>query len=152
MWNKLYTWQVGFPYMMLCAIWYHWYNLRNLKNTHGGVLLLVKLQAEACNFTKSNNPPWAFFNFCKLYKWYQIVRIVSYIKRLIDISLNYKLVIQGPDWLRLIRLVNGDKWTQTKLGWFSLLSYIARLRSNTNEFELKEQIMKTEKLERDKRT
>ena len=25
-----------------CAIWYHLYNLKNVKNTHGGVLLLVK--------------------------------------------------------------------------------------------------------------
>ena len=30
---------------MLCAIWYHFYNLKNVKNTHGRVLLLVKLQA-----------------------------------------------------------------------------------------------------------
>ena len=30
---------------MLSAIWYHLYNLKNLKNTNGGVLLLVKLQA-----------------------------------------------------------------------------------------------------------
>ena len=29
---------------MFCAIWYHLYNLKNVKNTHGGVLLLVKLQ------------------------------------------------------------------------------------------------------------
>ena len=28
-------------YETLCAIWYHLYNLRNMKNTHGGVLLLV---------------------------------------------------------------------------------------------------------------
>ena len=28
---------------MFCAIWYHLYNLKNVKNTHGGVLLLVKL-------------------------------------------------------------------------------------------------------------
>ena len=26
---------------MCCAIWYHLYNLKNVKNTHGGVLLLV---------------------------------------------------------------------------------------------------------------
>ena len=26
-------------------IWYHLYNLKNVKNTNGGVLLLVKLQA-----------------------------------------------------------------------------------------------------------
>ena len=33
-------------YVMLYAIWYHLYNLKNVKNTHGGVLLLVKLQAK----------------------------------------------------------------------------------------------------------
>ena len=32
---------------MLCAIWQHLCNLKNLKNTHGGVLLLVKSQALA---------------------------------------------------------------------------------------------------------
>ena len=31
---------------ILCVIWYHLYNLKNVKNTHGGVLLLVKLQAK----------------------------------------------------------------------------------------------------------
>ena len=30
---------------MRCAIWYHLYNLKNVKNNHGGVLILVKLQA-----------------------------------------------------------------------------------------------------------
>ena len=31
--------------MMLCAMWYHLSNLKNVRNIHGGVLLLVKLQA-----------------------------------------------------------------------------------------------------------
>ena len=31
--------------MMRCAIWYHLYNFKNVKNTRGGVLILVKLQA-----------------------------------------------------------------------------------------------------------
>ena len=31
--------------VMFCAIWYHLFNLKNVKNTHGGVLLLVKTQA-----------------------------------------------------------------------------------------------------------
>ena len=48
-------------YVVLCAIWYHSCNFKNVKNTHGGVLLLV-----ACNFTKSNTPPWVFFTFLKL--------------------------------------------------------------------------------------
>ena len=30
------------------AIWYHLYNLKNVKNIHGGVLLLVKLQVQFC--------------------------------------------------------------------------------------------------------
>ena len=30
---------------MRCAIWYHLYNVKNVKNTHGEVLILVKLQA-----------------------------------------------------------------------------------------------------------
>ena len=31
----------------LCAIWYHLNNLKNVKNTHGGVSLLIKLQVLA---------------------------------------------------------------------------------------------------------
>ena len=58
------TWRTLFCiYMWCCSIWYHLYNLKNLKNTHGGVLLLVKLQTSACNFTKSNAPPWVFSRF-----------------------------------------------------------------------------------------
>ena len=56
-----------------CAIWYHLYNLKNVKNAHEGVLLLVKLQA-----TKSNIPPSVFFTFFKLYKWYQIGQCITY--------------------------------------------------------------------------
>ena len=41
-----------------------------MKNIHGGALILVKflvkLQAEACNFTKINASPWVFFTFFKL--------------------------------------------------------------------------------------
>ena len=46
--------------MMRWAIWYHLCDLKNVKNTHAGVFVLVKLQAEAeaCDFTKSNNLPW----------------------------------------------------------------------------------------------
>ena len=44
---------------------YHPYNLKNVKNTHGGVLPLVK--ASACNFTKNNTPSWVFFTFFKLW-------------------------------------------------------------------------------------
>ena len=36
--------QICMKCVMRCAIWYHLYNLKNMKNTNGGVLILVKLQ------------------------------------------------------------------------------------------------------------
>ena len=42
----------GGVYVMRCAIWYHLYNLKNVKNTHGGVLFFVKLQTKACKSQK----------------------------------------------------------------------------------------------------
>ena len=35
-----------------CAIWYHLHNLKNMKNTHGEVLILVKLQAKPATLLK----------------------------------------------------------------------------------------------------
>ena len=51
--------------MMRCAIWYHLYNLKNVKNTHGEVLFLAKLQAFSLQlyYTKSNTSPWMFSSF-----------------------------------------------------------------------------------------
>ena len=31
----------------------------------------------ACNFTKSNTPPWVFFTFFKLYRWYKIAQRIT---------------------------------------------------------------------------
>ena len=59
-------------YVVRCAIWYQLYNFKNVKNTHGGVLIL------ACNFTKINAPPLVFFTFLKLYKCYQIAQRITY--------------------------------------------------------------------------
>ena len=78
-----------FSYVMRCTIWYHLYNLKNMKITYGGVLLSVKLQASACNFTKSNTPPWVFFTFSKLCKWYEIAQSITYIlRKMLNILLN----------------------------------------------------------------
>ena len=44
-------------------------NLQSLKNTHRGMLLLVKLQTPACNFSKSFTLPRVFFTVLKLYKF-----------------------------------------------------------------------------------
>ena len=59
-----------------------------MKNTHGGVLILVTLQAKACNFTKINTISWVFFTFFKLYKWYQIAQRITL---LLSINLIYAL-------------------------------------------------------------
>ena len=37
--------------MLLCAIWYHFYNLKNEKNIHRGVLLLVNQHATLLKVT-----------------------------------------------------------------------------------------------------
>ena len=78
---------------MRCVIWYQLYNLKNVKNTHGGVLLLIKLQAEACNFTKSNTPPWVFFAFFELYEWYQIAQSTTVFYQLVLFDLTFDICI-----------------------------------------------------------
>ena len=49
-------------YVMFCVTWCHLHNLKNVKNTHGGVL---------------NTPPLAFVTCFKLYKWYQIAQRIN---------------------------------------------------------------------------
>ena len=51
---------------MLCVIWYRLYNFNNMKNTHGGMLLLLKLQA------------LAFLAFFNSHKWYQIAQCITF--------------------------------------------------------------------------
>ena len=64
----------------LCAIWYRLCNLKNVKNTHGGMLLLAKLKAGA------------FFYIFKLYKWYQIVQNITVTKAVV-IVISYSIYI-----------------------------------------------------------
>ena len=52
---------------------------KTVKNTHGAVILLVKLTAEDCNFTKSITSPWVFFTFFKLHKWYKIAQSITFV-------------------------------------------------------------------------
>ena len=40
---------------MRCAVWYRSYNLKNMKNTHVGVLILVKLQAKPVTLLLKSN-------------------------------------------------------------------------------------------------
>ena len=45
---------------MCCAIYYHLYNLKNVKNTHGRVLLLVKLMQRKASQSYRLKPIWSF--------------------------------------------------------------------------------------------
>ena len=47
--------------MISCAIWYHMYNLKNVKSTHGGALWVFI-------YGYGYYPQWVFFAFFKLYK------------------------------------------------------------------------------------
>ena len=60
-------------FVMFYAIWHHLYNLKNVKNNHGGALLLVKLQA----LLKVTLLHGCFSRFFKLYKWHQIAQRIS---------------------------------------------------------------------------
>ena len=69
---------VGLPsstniYVIFCAIWYHLYNLKNVKNTHGGVTLLRSCFSRFLNYTNSTKlrnalHTSAFWTFEKLKK------------------------------------------------------------------------------------
>ena len=51
-------------------------------NQHGIAENQLKCNFEngnQCNFTKINTPPWVFFMFFKLYKWYQIAQRITYL-------------------------------------------------------------------------
>ena len=63
-----------------CSIWYHLHNIENVKNAHGGVLLLVELQAEGCNFTKSSTPPGVIFTWANCTKSRQVSHYTLKIK------------------------------------------------------------------------
>ena len=70
------------PYETLCAIWYHLEKLLNMQNTHGRVLLSVKLQASGFCWSVqpylSITPSWVFFTLFKWYKWYPITQSITY--------------------------------------------------------------------------
>ena len=69
-------------YVMRYVIWYHLYNLKNVKNAHGVVLLLVKLPAWACHFSERHTPPREcvpmVHTFFKLHKWYQFAQSITF--------------------------------------------------------------------------
>ena len=114
--------------MRLCAICYHLFNFKNVKYTHEGIFLLVKLQASSCNCIKSNIPCVFFMHFT-LYKWYQIAQSISCLTQPIftyskskmkisgngrmEIYSNSKLTIKTPEQCRRrcsgVSLVNSEQ-------------------------------------------
>ena len=47
-WRNTISYLVLLIFATLCAILYHLYNFKNMKNTCGGVLLLLQLKATFC--------------------------------------------------------------------------------------------------------
>ena len=64
--NAMALWQIR-SILRLCAIWYYFYELKKMWNTHGEVLFSVLV------------PPWAFYTFFKFYKWYQVAQSTTYL-------------------------------------------------------------------------
>ena len=116
---------------MHCVIWYHLYNSKNMKNAHGGVLLLVKLQAKVHDFTKSNTPPLVLFTFFKLYKRYQIAQSISYMKASIMSRFIYYLFQYQCAKLRCRVPVAHSKPCQT---WMEAFAKIAHGRKALSFF------------------
>ena len=48
---------------MRCAIWYHLYNLKNVKNSHGGVLILTRFRLKPATLLKLTLLHWYFSRF-----------------------------------------------------------------------------------------
>ena len=102
---------------MLCAIWYHLHNLKNVKNTHEAVLLLVKLKLTLLL--------GCFSDFLKLYKRYKIVQRITYMSTPITLSLQYQVEISvamsGKVIARVMNFINdltdGDRFLG---GWKKL--------------------------------
>ena len=62
---------------MSSSIWYQLYNIKNVKNTHGRLSLLGKVQTLACNYAKSSTPPWVFFTFFKIEQMDKLAQSIS---------------------------------------------------------------------------
>ena len=70
---------------MLCAICYHLYNLKNMKNTHGGLIILVRL----CSLFIENVTPWVFLTCFRLYKCCQIAQSIIHKQTLVQAGQTY---------------------------------------------------------------
>ena len=69
--------------MIRCTIWYHLYNLKNVENTHRGMIF----------FTESDTLLWVFFTFFRLCKWYQNVQSIAITLSVFELSDQIILVV-----------------------------------------------------------
>ena len=74
----------------------------------GECLILVKLP-ETCNFTKTNTPPWLFFTFLKLYKWFQIAQRITYLSTVSRITFSLAVNFQSDVLCNLVLFVKYKK-------------------------------------------
>ena len=117
---------------------YHLYNLRNKKNTYGGVLLFVKY---TCDFIKSDISLWVFFTFFKI-----VQRIPNCAKHLESIwKLNERVgwtedtldwdccrkILQPPNVVKFMFLYNSqyliylnNKNHKVQINDFEFISYV----------------------------
>ena len=75
---------------MLCAIWYHFYNLKNVKNTNRGVLLLVKLNqwrtVKVAGFSFKNESTASEFYLSQIVGEYVHVHELQNIFRIVKVT------------------------------------------------------------------
>ena len=86
------------------------FNLKIVKNTHRGVLLLVNLQALAATLLKVTFLHGCFFTFFKLYKLYQIVQLITYPHaKVVNIVRSGSRTAATSKMERFVIIVNGWK-------------------------------------------
>ena len=100
--------RIHYLYETLCAIWYHLYNLNNVKIIYGGVLLLVKLKP--ANLLKVTLLGWCSHIF-KLYKWYQIAQKITYSLRInrLFLRLSQNIAIRRK---AVSKIISSNGWSR----------------------------------------
>ena len=84
-------------FVVLCAIWYHLYNLKNVKNIQGGALILVQLQDQPATLLKLALLRGCFSRF-KLNKWYQIAQRITFLSLLLESDTFNRTQIECSGW------------------------------------------------------
>ena len=93
-----------FTNVMRCAIWYHLYNLKNVKNTHGGVLILLNLTLLHGCFSRSLN----CINGTKSRNASQMFHLV-YFTFFLSLEQQCNAITNVPNWTSRIISWNFDK-------------------------------------------